>query len=171
MLALEILDRVPFGGVCNLQRAGGAGGAQLTSGRTIAPASELAPISVLKPLAGVDEGLEAEPAQLLRPRSIRSSSFCSPSATRTIPPCHVVEALQREFPALPSRLMVTGEPPYPNAKVFSLDRMLAEARYDLLVMSDSDIRVAPGFLESIAARVCGSAHRASHLPIPCRSRA
>jgi len=29
--------------------------------------------------------------------------------------------------------------------------MLAEARYDLLVMSDSDIRVAPGFLGSIAA--------------------
>src|SRR5581483_8979322 len=38
-----------------------------------------------------------------------------------------------------------------NAKVFSLDRMLSEARYDLLVMSDSDIRVTPEMLLVIAA--------------------
>ena len=56
----------------------------------------------------------------------------------------VVEKLRSEYPQVPSRLIVTGEPPYPNAKVYSLDRMLAEARHDLLVMSDSDIRVTPG---------------------------
>jgi ceramide glucosyltransferase len=47
--------------------------------------------------------------------------------------------------------MVTGEPPYPNAKVYSLDRMLAEAQHDVVVMSDSDIRVTPGMLRVIAA--------------------
>ena len=50
-----------------------------------------------------------------------------------------------------SRLIITGEPPYANAKVFSLDRMLAAARYDLLVMSDSDIRVTPRMLSILAA--------------------
>ena len=46
---------------------------------------------------------------------------------------------------------MTGEPPYPNAKVYSLDRMLQAAQYDLLVMADSDIRVTRGMLATIAA--------------------
>ena len=50
-----------------------------------------------------------------------------------------------------ARLIVTGEPPYPNAKVFSLDRMLPASRFDLIVMSDSDIRVTPDMLATIAA--------------------
>ena len=47
--------------------------------------------------------------------------------------------------------MITGEPPYPNAKVFSLDRMLAAAANDLVVMSDSDIRVDRHLLRTVAA--------------------
>ena len=47
--------------------------------------------------------------------------------------------------------MVTGEPPHPNAKVFSLDRMLSIAANDLVVMSDSDIRVTPALLRTVAA--------------------
>jgi ceramide glucosyltransferase len=45
---------------------------------------------------------------------------------------------------------VTGEPPYPNAKVFSLDRMLAASRFPLVVMSDSDVRVTPDMLRVMA---------------------
>ena len=37
----------------------------------------------------------------------------------------LVESLRRRYAAVPSRLIVTGEPPYPNAKVYSLDLMLA----------------------------------------------
>jgi len=62
----------------------------------------------------------------------------------------VVERLRARYPAVPSRLLVTGEPPYPNAKVYSLDCMLADARHDLLVMSDSDVRVTPEMLPAIA---------------------
>jgi ceramide glucosyltransferase len=116
----------------------------------MAPAAHLPPISVLKPLAGVDEGLEANLRSFF---TQQHPEFELLFAVREAgdPAVPVVEALEREFPARASRLIVTGEPPYPNAKVFSLDQMLASARYDLLVMSDSDIRVAPGFLESIAA--------------------
>jgi ceramide glucosyltransferase len=48
-------------------------------------------------------------------------------------------------------LIVTGEPPYANAKVYSLDLMLGAARHDLLVMADSDIRVTRDMLKTIAA--------------------
>jgi len=111
---------------------------------------QLAPVSVLKPLSGVDEGLEANLRSFFEQQH---PEFEILFAVRDAadPAVRIVEALQRQFPARPSRLIVTGEPPYPNAKVFSLESMLAEARYDLLVMSDSDIRVESGFLASIAA--------------------
>jgi ceramide glucosyltransferase len=62
----------------------------------------------------------------------------------------VVERLRASYPHIATRLLITGEPPYPNAKVFSLDTMLAAARYDLIVMADSDIRVTPGMLSVLA---------------------
>jgi ceramide glucosyltransferase len=67
------------------------------------------------------------------------------------PAVTVVEKLRREFPHVSSRLLVTGEPPYSNAKVYSLDRMLAAAANDLAVMSDSDTRVTPSLLRTVAA--------------------
>ena len=106
-------------------------------------------ISVLKPLAGADDGLEANLRSFF---AQAHPEFEILFAVREVddPASKIVRTLQAEFPGVPSRLIITGEPPYPNAKVFSLDRMLPEAQYDLLVMSDSDIRVRSGFLASIA---------------------
>ena len=98
---------------------------------------------------------DQHPQAARRTGSTDSNSICEPSLSRTIPHLRfcsrcvrpsdpavaVVEKLQREYPQVSSRLIVTGEPPYPNAKVFSLNRMLAAAANDLVVMSDSDIRV------------------------------
>jgi ceramide glucosyltransferase len=108
------------------------------------------PISILKPLAGLDDGLEANLRTFFAQDypvfeilfAVRESSD---------PAVGVVEGLQREYPHVPTRLITTGEPPYPNAKVYSLDLMLAAAAYDLVVMSDSDIRVTPDLLQSVAA--------------------
>lgn len=120
--------------------------------RAVMPAEALEwpPISVLKPLAGVDEGLEENLRSFFEQKypyfeilfAVRSASD---------PAIAVVERLRATYPAIPSRLIVTGEPPYPNAKVYSLDRMLAAASHDLIVMADSDIRVTPEMLATIAA--------------------
>ncbi len=67
------------------------------------------------------------------------------------PALAIVERLRERHPHVPVQVLVTGEPPYPNAKVFSLDRMLAAARHDLLVMTDSDVRVTPDLLKTLAA--------------------
>jgi ceramide glucosyltransferase len=108
------------------------------------------PISVLKPLAGAEEDLEENlrsffeqqyaPFEILF--AVRSV------ADAAIP---VVERLQARYPEVPSRLIVTGEPPYANAKVYSLDLMLEAASYDLVVMADSDIRVKPDMLSALAS--------------------
>jgi len=108
------------------------------------------PLSVLKPLSGIDEGLETNLRTFFE-QTGADYELLFAVREPTDPAVRSVESLQKEFPNIPARLIVTGEPPYPNAKVFSLQCMLAEARHDLLVMSDSDIRVTPGFLASIAA--------------------
>lgn len=108
------------------------------------------PISVLKPLSGAEDQLE----QNLRTFFTQQySHYEILFAVRRAddPAVAVVEKLHVEYPAIPVRLIVTGEPPYPNAKVYSLDLMKSAAQHDLLVMSDSDIRARPGMLTTFAA--------------------
>lgn len=120
------------------------------------PALASVPISILKPIHGLDDGLEANL------RSFFSQDYRGPDAephfeilfaTRDTrdPAIAVVEKLRAEFPHVPARLLITGEPPYANAKVFSLDTMQRAATYDLLAMADSDVRVDPAFLRTVAA--------------------
>jgi ceramide glucosyltransferase len=108
------------------------------------------PISVLKPLAGLDDGLEANLRTFFEQSYPRFEILFAVRSPED-PAIAVVERLRTRYPGVPSRLIVVGEPPYPNAKVYSLDRMLAAAEHDLLVMSDSDIRVTPDMLATIAA--------------------
>jgi ceramide glucosyltransferase len=108
------------------------------------------PISVLKPLAGADEGL-AENLRSFFGQDYPAFEILFAVRHPADPAVEIVRRLQAAYPRIPSRLLITGEPPYANAKVYSLDRMLAESRYDLVVMSDSDIRVTPRALQIFAA--------------------
>ena len=115
-----------------------------------APLCHGAPISILKPLAGIDDGLE-ENLRTFFEQEYSNFEILFAVRNPDDPAIAVAERLRARYRSVPSRLIVTGEPPYPNAKVYSLDRMLAEARHDLLVMSDSDVRVTPDMLAVIAA--------------------
>ena len=108
------------------------------------------PISILKPLSGLDADLESNLRTFFE-QDYPSFELLFAVREPDDPAATVVEKLRQEYPAISSRLLITGEPPYPNAKVFSLDRMLNESAHDLLVMSDSDIRVTPTLLKTIAA--------------------
>src|SRR5450759_2274671 len=114
------------------------------------PACVPPPISVLKPLAGRDLGLEDNLRSFFT-QDYPNFELLFAVRTPDDPAVEVVRNLQAEFPRVTSSLIVAGEPPYPNAKVFSLDRMLAESRHELVVMSDSDIRVTRQFLRCAAA--------------------
>lgn len=113
-------------------------------------AKTLEPISVLKPLSGAEEELEPNLRSFFAQDHTEFEIIFAVSDIND-PAVGIVQRLQNEFPARAAHLIITGESSYPNAKVFSLDRMLALAKYDLLLMSDSDIRISAGFLKSIAA--------------------
>ena len=115
-----------------------------------APALEREPVSILKPLAGADEGLEDNLRSFFEQDYPAFELLFAVREARD-PAVEVVNRLRAEYPHVPARLLVTGEPPYPNAKVYSLQKMTAEAAHDLLAMSDSDIRVTPDFLRTVTA--------------------
>ena len=108
------------------------------------------PISILKPLCGHDEGLEDNlrsffnqdyPNFELLLGIHREDDLAVPVAAEVI----------REYAGrVKARLVITGESPIPNAKAFSLNQMVREAANDLLVMSDSDVRVQPCLLSHLA---------------------
>lgn len=108
------------------------------------------PISILKPLAGLDLDLESNLRTFFE-QDYLAFEILFAVRDASDPAAEVVARLQREYPNVPSRLLFTGEPPYPNAKVYSLNQMLHAATHDLVVMSDSDVRVTPHLLRTTAA--------------------
>jgi ceramide glucosyltransferase len=61
----------------------------------------------------------------------------------------VIRKVIGDFPELPIRLVVGSKAWGSSDKVNKLCRLVREARYDLLVISDSDIRVPPDYLASV----------------------
>jgi ceramide glucosyltransferase len=107
-------------------------------------------ISILKPLCGHDDGLEENL------RSFFQQDYPEYEVIFGVhrpddPAVPTAEKIIAEFSGrIKARLIITGESPIPNAKAFSLNRMVREARYDVLVMSDSDVRVTPSLLSHLA---------------------
>lgn len=114
------------------------------------PATNTPPISILKPLCGRDEGLEDNL------RSFFAQDYPSFEVLLAVhresdPAVEIAEKVIEEFAGKVSgRLIVTGESTIPNAKSYSLNRLVREARHELLVMGDSDVRVQADLLANLA---------------------
>jgi ceramide glucosyltransferase len=107
------------------------------------------PISILKPLHGLDDGLEQNLRTFFE-QNYPNFEILFAAREDSDAGLALARRLSAEYPGVPARFFVTGEPPYPNAKVWSLEIMTREARHDLLVMADSDIRTTPEMLETIS---------------------
>ncbi len=108
-------------------------------------------ISILKPLCGVDDGLEKSLevfADLDHPRyevllGVRSRSDAA---------WPVASAAAERWPGRFRVVVQRGEPGM-NPKVNQLITLSRAARHDILVVSDSNVRVPRGYLRDIAARL------------------
>jgi ceramide glucosyltransferase len=107
-------------------------------------------ISVLKPVRGLDPGAYENFASFCRQDHPRFEILFAVNDVKD-PAVPVVQKLIVDFPQRSIRLVVVEERLGPNTKVSNLCRLVREARHDLLVITDSDVRVEPGYLQSVAA--------------------
>ncbi len=119
------------------------------------PESSLPAVTVLKPVHGMEpklrENLERFFQQDYPDFEIMFGARAADDAA-----LQVAEELQRRYPKVKSRIVLSGVPTWPNAKVFSLDKMLEASSNSYLVLSDSDVEVLPDFLRSIVAPLLDS---------------
>jgi ceramide glucosyltransferase len=112
------------------------------------PESHLPPVSILKPLKGVDPEIY--------------ESFCSHCeqdypqfelifgvSEASDPAVELVRKLQAKHPRQEIKLIVCDRILGTNVKVSNLSQMLTVARYEILLLNDSDIRVTPDYLRSV----------------------
>ncbi len=109
------------------------------------------PISVLKPLKGLDAGLEENLRSFFQQSYAGDWEIVFAVRDADDPAVAIVEKLQAEFSAVASRLLVVGDTTYANAKVWSLEKLCEAARHEVVVMADSDIRVDERMLAVVAS--------------------
>lgn len=108
------------------------------------------PVSILKPLKGTDpEMYESFRSHCLQDYPEYEIIFGVSDAKD--PSIKLVERLKAEFPQRTIRFMVCGQNLGANAKVSCLAQMLPQARYEHLIVNDSDIRVAPDYVRHVLA--------------------
>lgn len=107
------------------------------------------PVSILKPVRGIDAqalGNYASFCEQDYPEYELLFGFADPED----PAIPVVRQLQDDYPGVPIRV-VTGPVLGANRKASLLHHLTAAARHNILVISDSDMRVTPDYLGRVVA--------------------
>jgi len=110
--------------------------------------SSLPSVTILKPLHGMEPRLEENLETFFR-QDYPAFEIIFGARQADNPALQVAEQVRARFPAVRSKIVLSGPPAWPNAKVFSLHKMALESSNDHFVISDSDVRVSPDFLHNV----------------------
>jgi ceramide glucosyltransferase len=108
------------------------------------------PVSVLKPLCGVEPRLYENLATFCEQHHPRFQLLFGVSSPAD-PAIAVVRRLQAAYPGHDIELVIDSRVHGSNLKVSNLINLAARARYDAIVLADSDIAVEPDYLEIVTA--------------------
>lgn len=105
-------------------------------------------VTVLKPLHGDEPMLEHALTQFIE-QDYPHLQIVFGVQDPADPAIAVVQRLRQRYPGQDLSLVVDPTPHGPNRKIGNLINMLPHAAHDLLVISDSDIHVAPDYLRHV----------------------
>ena len=108
------------------------------------------PASIVKPVRGLDHEAYENFASFCRLDYPEYEILFAVSDVSD-PVIAVIEKLREDFPARSIRLITNVPHVGTSDKVNNLCQLAQNAKYDLLVMSDSDVRVEPDYLKQVAA--------------------
>ena len=110
---------------------------------------DLPPLTLLKPLYGNEPLLEAALASVVGQDYPRFQVIFGVQRDDD-PAIAVVERLRAQFPDSDIELVIDPTPHGANRKVANLINMYASAKYDHIVIADSDLHCAPDYLRRVA---------------------
>lgn len=111
-------------------------------------------VSVFKPLHGAEPNLEAHLESFFRQDYPEFEIlFCARSASDA--GLETARRVAARYPKVATRFLTTGEETYINAKVSSMELMSAAAKHEIFIISDSDVRVTPNYLQEVVAPFAG----------------
>lgn len=121
--------------------------ARAYSRRLRAPLPEFYPaVSILKPVKGADPEMYAAFASHCAQDYAGAYEILFGVHTLEDPAVEAIERLRHEFPEREIRVIVCPQLLGTNGKISNLAQMVTEARYDHLLINDSDILVSPRYL-------------------------
>lgn len=114
------------------------------------PFADLPPVSVLKALHGMEPQLEQNLESFFQ-QDYPNFEILLAVDTDDDAALPLARSLCAKYPHIPSRVMVTGEPPWPNPPAYCFFRMSERAQHKILVTSDSDVIVDRPYLREVVA--------------------
>ena len=112
------------------------------------PSTALPPVTLLKPLKGAPPDLYDSLASFCRLDYPTFQILCGVRDPND-PAAAVVAQVQRDFPQCDIALVVAPAVIGTNYKVSTLHHLTPQMKYDYLVITDSDVCVAPDYLQTI----------------------
>ena len=127
--------------------------------------AEFPQVTLLKPLCGLEPNLEANLESFFL-QDYPNFEIIFGTRDGTDAALAVVHKVQRRYPHVATKIVFSGEPDRPSAKVCSLQKMYSVASSNYFIISDSDVEVRPNYLREVVPPLLNPQGRTSDMYLP-----